>query len=98
MKNYKEYEKSYIGASDYAALLITGCKDGKLHSQYIHFGEDGTYSAYVVDGNAEIGSHYELEGEFENWLKVYDDHGLIETFYANVLKSIQPVPSAVLSS
>ena len=76
--------KSYIGSSDYAAILVSGCKDGNLDSQYIHFGEDGTYNAYIVNGNAEIVSHYELEGEFENWLKVYDDHGLIKTFYAQI--------------
>lgn len=86
MKNYKEYERTYIGSSDYAALLVSGCKDGKLDSQYIHFGEDGIYNAYIVDGNAKIGNHYELECEFENWLKVYDDQGLVETFYAKHIK------------
>lgn len=86
MKNYQEYAKTYIGSSDYAALLTAGCRDGKLDSQYIHFGEDGIYNAYIVDSDAEIGSHYELQIEFQNWLKVYDDQGLVKTFHAKCIK------------
>ena len=55
MKNYKDYNKTYIGSSDSAYLTlktITGT------TEKLCFGEDGSYSAYVVDDHK--GLHGEL--------------------------------------
>ena len=62
MRSYKEYEKVYLGGSDVAAITVTGC------------GEDGLKAEiYLVDENAEIGSHYKLDATFNTWINVYDD-------------------------
>lgn len=58
MKNYKEYEKRFIGSSDIAALILVGCDENGLKTSTLDFGEDGSYMAYVVDEDAEIGAHY----------------------------------------
>ena len=34
---------------------------------------DGSYYAYLVDDNAEIGAHYELTHTCSGWLWIYDD-------------------------
>ena len=65
-----------IGDSDIAALIMVGCNEEGLKSQPLNFGEDGDYSAYIVDKTAEIGSHYKKVAEFSDWLKIYDDDGL----------------------
>lgn len=72
MKSYKEYEKRNIGASDIASLILSSPEK----VEYINFGEDGLYSAYIVDEKAEIGSHYKKVFECEYWLKIYDDFDL----------------------
>lgn len=80
-KSYKEYDKWYIGSSDIASLILVGHKNDeglKLHD--LHFGIDDSYSAYIVDDNAIIGDHYKLEAEFNTWLKIYDDDGLVNSF------------------
>ncbi len=69
MKSYKSFNKAFIGASDIASLTVRSC--GKV--AVLNFGSDGSYHAYIVKGEAEIGTHYELVFECENWLKVYDD-------------------------
>lgn len=87
MKNYKEFEKCFIGASDIAALLLAGCdQEGDLVSQYVSFGEDADYDAYIVEGEAEIGSHYSLVAEFRYWMKLYDDDTLVREFRADHIK------------
>lgn len=62
MKSYKDFEKEFIGDSDIATLIMLGYdskeKDGLLLKK-LNFGEDGNYRAYIVEGQAEIGSHYE---------------------------------------
>lgn len=88
MKNYKDYEKKHIGDSDIACLILAGFKtdyDANKDDDYIlckplHFGEDGTYDAYVVDADTEIPVHYEKRAEFQSWIKVYDDNGLVKRF------------------
>lgn len=85
MKNYKEFEKDYnIGSSDYAALTMTGFrKNVGVISQILKFGQDDTYSAYIVYGkDVEIGKHYEKVAEFDSWLKIYDDNGLTTEYTA----------------
>lgn len=87
MKNYKKFEKCFIGTSDIAALLLAGCdQEGHLVSQYMAFGEDADYDAYIVEGEAEIGSCYSLVAEFCYWLKIYDDDTLVREFQADRIK------------
>ena len=60
MKNYKDYNKTYIGSSERAYLTlktITGT------TEKLCFGEDGSYSAYVVD---------------EDTLEIYTNFGELE--------------------
>lgn len=87
MKSYKEFDVCLLGGSDYASLVLVGCdKEGKLASQILSFGEDGCYRAYLVKGEAEIGSHYSLEAEFAHWMKVYDDDRVVEDVVAKHIK------------
>lgn len=81
MKNYKENGKQFIGSSDIAALILVGCGESGAKTTMLHFGSDGSYSAYVVDQDTEIPEHYKLVCEFEGWLKIYDDEEM--TFRAN---------------
>ncbi len=75
MINYKNYFKKEIGTSDYASLIICmPMKEGLIKE--MTFGQDGTYTAYIVDEEAEIGNHYKLIAEGEKWLKIYDDEGI----------------------
>ena len=78
MKSYKEYEKSWIGGSDGAALLMYGpVADGDgCKALELKFTEDGDYRAYIVDGEAEIGTHYKKVAEFRGWVRIYDDESL----------------------
>lgn len=80
MKNYKDFEKQYIGSSDIASLILAGCNENGLSLKELHFGQDASYSAYIVEGEAEIGSHYHKVAEFESWLKIYDDDELVKSF------------------
>lgn len=74
MKSYKDYEKVSIGYSDISALILAGLMhDGTLMTDALYFGEDGSYNAYLVDENAEIGEHYKLVKIFHHWLRIYDD-------------------------
>lgn len=84
MKNYKENGKQFIGSSDIATLIVAGYADGGIKTTALHFGSDGSYSAYVVDQETEIPEHYKLVCEFEGWLKIYDDEEM--TFRANADK------------
>lgn len=76
MKSYKDFPKRYIGDSDIASLILVGCGENGLKLQELSFGEDNSYSAYIIDENdVEIGSHYTKVAEFKNWLRIYDDDG-----------------------
>lgn len=81
MKSYKEFEKICIGDSDIASLILAGCDENGLKVEILHFGGDGNYSAYMVEGEALIGSHYEKVATFSHWLKIYDDGGLALSLY-----------------
>lgn len=75
MKNYKDYNKTYIGSSDSAHLTlktITGT------TEELYFGEDGSYSAYVVDEDTLIPKYYHKEFEFTDSLEIYNDFGELE--------------------
>lgn len=70
MKNYKEFKRMYIGYSNIASLTLRAPN----LSHILTFGEDGAYYAYLVEGEAEIGGHYQLEFECSHcWLWIYDD-------------------------
>lgn len=89
MKSYKDFEKEFIGDSDIATLIMVGYdskEKGGLSLKKLNFGEDGNYRAYIVEGEAEIGSHYELVAEFTDWLRIYDDTSLAKEFHADVIK------------
>lgn len=80
MKTYKDFEKTYIGGSDIASLILVGCrKDEGLKTEPLYFGEDGGYSAYIVNQTEKeeikIESHYTKVATFNHWLKIYDDDG-----------------------
>ena len=87
MKNYKEYNREVIGASDIATLIMAGYKNDKgLCLEKLNFGEDNEYKAYIVDKDAEIGSHYSLVAEFNSWMKIYDDDSLSYKCKADTIK------------
>lgn len=83
---YKDFEKQYIGSSDYAVLTLTGIDTFSVAAGTLAFGGDGSYSAYIVKGIADIGEHYDLQYEYEHWLKIYDDTELVKTFCADVIR------------
>lgn len=87
LKSYKEYDSVSLGGSDIAVLTFTGYteKNG-LVAKVLNFGSDGSYNAYLVDENAEIGNHYELVLKFDSWVNVYDDMGVVEQFKADHIK------------
>lgn len=83
MKSYKDYDKKFIGVSDIASLVMVGFGEKEVESKMLHFGGDGSYSAYIVDGEAEIGAHYEKVATFAHWFKLYDDSGLTLSTYGS---------------
>ena len=72
MKNYKEFNKVWLGESDIAALTVRSC--GNVYS--LGFSEDGSYDAYECFGDVEIGNHYTKIFEGHKWLKIFDDNRL----------------------
>lgn len=72
MKNYKDFEKRFIGGSDSAFLTLTGADGTKTE---LKFGEDGEYYAYIVPEGTEIGGHYVKRAEFEGSVTITDDDG-----------------------
>lgn len=82
MSFYKDYAKKYIGQSDCARLILEGCDiNEKIKLERLDFGEDGSYSAYIVDESCEIPSHYEKQCTFFNFVNVIDDSGITEKLY-----------------
>lgn len=77
-KNHHSYPKTYIGGSDIATLIMVGppAKDGDALSKELCFGEDGDYTAYIVDDKAIIPEYYHHVASFNHWLKIYDDDEL----------------------
>ena len=87
MKDYHEYKKVYIGDSDCAALTLSGfVKDKGLVATILNFNIDSSYHAYIVDENAEIGSHYVLKATFNSWVKIFDDNELVCTLGGDVIE------------
>ena len=69
MNTYKDFPHESLGFSDIASVLLRGC-DAVAE---LHFGGDGSYSAYVVTKETEIGEHYSPVFSCRTWLWVYDD-------------------------
>jgi len=87
MKSYKNYEKHFIGGSDIASLSLVGLEEsGRLKHAFLNFGMDGSYSAYIVDKDAEIGGHYKLRDTFYGWLRIYDDEELVVEYHGKEIK------------
>lgn len=89
MENYKECPVAYIGDSDIAALILVGYRNGSkdgLVTEPLYFGMDGSYKAYIVDEETEIGKHYKLKATFNYWLKIYDDDELVHNIKAKEIK------------
>lgn len=83
MKSYKEFPQRCIGSSDIAALTLVGMKPDPLSlvAEFLHFGEDGSYSAYIIgEKDVEIGAHYEKVATFKSWMRIYDDSCLVARF------------------
>lgn len=78
MRDHHTYDRQYIGGSDIACLIAVGLNPEEhtctpVKAVPIAFGEDGTYTAYIVDGECEIPDHYEPVACFAKWLTIYDD-------------------------
>ena len=71
MKTYKDFEKRPIGDSDIASLTVRY----PMKAEVLNFGSDGSYSAYIVTENAEIGEHYRLVSQGTHWAIIYDEFG-----------------------
>lgn len=69
MKDHHEYKKIPLGESDVASLTLRG----GMGSHVLDFGEDGGYSAYLVDEECEIPDHYDRIWSCSAWLWIYDD-------------------------
>lgn len=81
-----KYSREFIGYSDVSSLILCGIKDNLgLSTELLNFGVDGSYYAYVIDDEVEIGGHYEKVSVFTDWLKIYDDDELVKTFISSVI-------------
>lgn len=66
-------KKVCIGTSNIASLIARSvCK-----VEEIHMGEDGVYYGYITEDVSELMGEKKLVFEGRNWLKIYDDHGLV---------------------
>lgn len=86
-KTYKSNLPEFIGASDIASLTVrAGGKVGALD-----FGEDGCYSAYIVDDIAvNIPAYYTcVFSACSEWLKIYDDNMLSFSKSFDEMKNIK---------
>ena len=69
-RGHREYPRVSLGSSDIASLVLRDSRGVRE----LHFGEDGSYSAYLVDAECDIPDYYTLEAECRAWLSVYDDN------------------------
>ena len=81
-KSYKEYDTRFIGASDIASLTLRSPEGAAV----LNFGQDGGYSAYLVDEDAEIGSHYKEVYSCTKWLWIFDDTERSARFRSDIIK------------
>lgn len=80
-KQYKDFPQHCIGSSDIASLTLVGMTADGLTAKFLHFGEDGSYEAYIIgEKDVEIGAHYEKVAAFKLWMSIYDDSCLVARF------------------
>lgn len=66
-------ERICIGSSEIASLVVRSvCKLEELR-----MGEDGIYFVYLTKNANDYKGEKELVFTCENWLKIYDDNGLV---------------------
>ena len=82
MKDHHSYPKEALGGSDMASLMLRS--PGKVNE--LLMGEDGEYSAYVVDSECIVPSWYRLVFECEGWLWVFDDYSRTAEFSGKVIR------------
>lgn len=82
MKTYKDFEKRPIGDSDISSLTIRY----PMKAEVLNFGSDGSYSAYIVTEDAEIGEHYRLVSQGTHWAILYDEFGKTFSCHADEIK------------
>ena len=75
MQNYKEHNKISLGSSDIARITVRYMAEGEKDVSYytLHFGSDDEYSAYYIDGDCEIPSHYEKVFDKNVWWATFVD-------------------------
>lgn len=83
-EDYKFCVNYFAGSSDIASLLAVGIgEDNKLKTDFVYFGEDGSYKCYLLCKNQEVPNHYEKVADFKTWLKIYDDEKVTMNFWAD---------------
>lgn len=80
-KDYHETKRPF-GYSDIARLTVVGIEK----AEFINFGKDGGYCAYIIDETYDIPEHYELVSEYDMWAKFFDDDSLVAEFKADKIK------------
>lgn len=75
MKTYKDCGRIFLGFSDIAELILRGLTDTyDVSLDRLIYGGDGEYMTYaVINGEAEVPSHYAKKYEYHGWLEIYDD-------------------------
>lgn len=68
-QSHREYLRVSLGGSDISSVILRDAQGVRE----LRFGEDGTYSAYLVDAECEVPDCYTLEAECKSWISVYDD-------------------------
>ena len=67
-------------------LYVPKFKDVEiLIHEFLSFGGDGYYRAYMIDDSVEVPDHYKLVSVFKSWLKIYDDRACTLTIDAPVI-------------
>lgn len=74
MKNYHDCKKYDLGWSDISMITAVGVGENGIKSEYIYYGSDGDYSAYLADEETAIPDYYEKTADFENWATFYSDY------------------------
>lgn len=72
MKSYKDFKKVNLGSSKISSLTVRSPLDAAI----LRFVEPGQYSAYLVEGPADIGAHYSKVFSCNDWIRIYDDEAL----------------------
>lgn len=90
MKDYKDFNKTFIGESDVGALIMVGCRGSSgLVAEPLRFGADDSYYGRIVDEHTAVPEHYSKVAEFNHWFKIYDDQRLTTKITADVIEVYQ---------